>query len=109
MNQKNHEIHLEEDISIHIFTASAALVGVCLTVIGIINVNLSLRGVKTLADDFLALDALIFLASCLLSYYALRTRRIRRMHRVERFADSLFMIGLVLMVVVCVIIVYEII
>lgn len=101
-------INLEEDVSIHIFTASAAMVGVCLTVIGLLRVVLTIRGGVTLADDILALDAFLFLASCILSYFALRTRSSRRMHRLERWADTIFITGLVLMVSVCAIIVYEI-
>ena len=98
---------LEEDISIHIFTASAALVGVCLTVIGLIRVVVATINVDTIADNLLAVDALLFLASCLLSYWALRTRSIRRMYRVERVADALFIAGLLMMTGVCSIIAYE--
>lgn len=109
MSPKDPEVFLEEDVCIHIFTASAAMVGVCLTVIGLIRVVSTAHGSQTLADDFLAADALLFLASCLLSYFSLRTRRARRMYRVERVADGIFILGLVLMVFVCAIIVYEII
>jgi hypothetical protein len=109
MTQTNRDVHLEEDVSIHIFTASAAMVGVCLTVIGLLRVVLSIRGVGTFADELLALDAFIFLVSCLLSYFALRTRSARRMYRVERIADGLFITGLVLMVLACGLIVYEVI
>jgi hypothetical protein len=108
MPQKDSDVLLEEDVCIHIFTASAAMVGVCLTVIGLIRVVLTIHGGQTLADDLLAVDSLLFLASCLLSYFSLRTRRIRRMYHVERVADGIFIIGLVLMVFVCAIIVYEI-
>lgn len=83
------------------------MVGVCLTVIGLLRVGLSIRGGVTFADDLVALDSLFFLLSCLLAYFALRTRNIRRMHRVERLADTLFILGLILMVFVCGFIVYE--
>ena len=46
--------HLEQDICIHIFTVSSAMVGVCLTVIGLIRVVITLGTADTLADDFLA-------------------------------------------------------
>lgn len=108
MTQANRDIKLEEDVSLHIFTASAAMVGVCLTVIGLLRVVLTIRGGATFADDLLALDAFLFLVSCLLAYFALRTRGSHRMHRLERLADSLFITGLVLMVFVCGLIVYEI-
>jgi hypothetical protein len=98
--------HLEEDISIHIFTVSASLVGVCLTVIGIVRIVIGVKNINTIADDLLAVDAFIFLCSCLLSYWALRTRSKKRMHQVEHLADALFILGLVLMVTVCGLIVY---
>jgi hypothetical protein len=99
---------LEEDICIHIFTVSAAMVGVCLTVIGIIRIVITIRNADTIADDLLAVDAVLFLVSCLASYFALRTRSVRRMHRVERFADLVFIIALVIMVVVCALFTYAI-
>jgi hypothetical protein len=100
--------HLEEDICIHIFTVSSAMVGVCLTVIGLIRVVITLGKHDLLADDLLAADALLFLIACLLSYWALRTRSIRRMHRVERFADGIFILAMTLMTVVCGVITYAV-
>lgn len=92
---------LEADLCIHIFTASAALVGVCLTVIGLLRVVIVTTKVGTVADDLLAADATLFMISCVLSYYALRVRSMRRMHRVERIADVVFLLGLLLMTGVC--------
>jgi amino acid transporter len=102
------ENHLEEDISIHIFTVSSAMVGVCLTVIGLIRVVITFGKADTIADDLLAVDAFFFLVSCLLSYSALRTRSKRRMHRRERIADSIFVLAMILMVVICGFITYAI-
>src|SRR5260370_29395659 len=99
--QRNPNNHLEQDICIHIFTVSSAMVGVCLTVIGLIRVVISLGTADTLADDLLAADALLFLISCLLSYWALRSRGLRRMHRLERIADAIFIIAMIAMTVVC--------
>ena len=100
---------LEEDICIHIFSVSAAMVGVCLTVIGIIRLVIATGAVATLADDLLALDALLFLGSCLLAYAAMRTRGAKRMYRVERVADYLFISALLLMAVCCAVIAYALI
>lgn len=92
---------LEADLCIHIFTTSAALVGVCLTVIGLIRVVTATTKVGTIADDLLAADATLFMVSCVLSYWALRVRNVRRMHRIERAADAIFLLGLLLMTTVC--------
>src|SRR4029450_9662158 len=100
--------HLEHDICIHIFTVSSAMVGVCLTVIGLIRVVITLGRADTLADDLLAGDALFFLISCLLSYWALRSRSLRRMHRLEKVADAIFIIAMIGMVIICALITYNI-
>ena len=84
------------------------MVGVCLTVIGLIRVVITLGKNDTIADDLLAADALMFLAACLLSYWALRTRNTRRMHRVERVADAIFVAAMILMAVIGGVITYAI-
>jgi len=104
-NQNN---YLEQDIYIHIFTVSSAMVGVCLTVIRLIRVVVTLGKADTLADDCLAVDALLFLTSCLLSYWALRSRGLRRMHRLERIADGIFIFAMIGMVAICALITYSI-
>jgi hypothetical protein len=106
--QRDPNTHLEHDICIHIFTVSSAMVGVCLTVIGLIRVVITLGRADTLADDLLAGDALLFLISCLLSYWALRSRGLRRMHRLEKIADVIFIVALIGMVIICAVITYTI-
>jgi uncharacterized membrane protein YqjE len=99
---------LEKDICIHIFTVSSAMVGVCLTVIGLVRVVITFGKADTLADDLLAGDALLFLVSCLVSYGALRSRGARRMHRLERVADVVFILAMLVMVGVCAFLTYAV-
>jgi hypothetical protein len=99
---------LEEDICIHIFTVSSAMVGVCLTVIGLVRVVITLGKADTLADDLLAVDALLFLVSCFLSYGALRSRGAKRMHKLERIADAVFILAMIVMVTICAFLTYAI-
>ena len=108
MKERDARSPLEHDICIHIFTVSSAMVGVCLTVIGLIRVVITLGRADTIADDLLAADSLLFLLASLLSYSALRTRSRGRMHRVERIADALFIAAMVLMVAICGFITYSI-
>lgn len=84
------------------------MVGVCLTVIGLVRVVISIRSIDTIADDFLAVDAIIFLVACLLSYWALRRRSATRMYRLERLADIIFLLGLLVMAALCGYITYAI-
>ena len=100
--------NLEADLTVHILTVSAAMVGVCLTVIGLLRIVITVRKADTFADDILAFNALLFLASCLSSYCALRKRGTRRMHRLERIADVLFMAAMLVMAFACLFITYAI-
>jgi hypothetical protein len=100
------ETALEEDISIHIFTASATMVGVCLTVIGLFKLILQLKSISTWADDLLSIDAMLFLSACGLAYWALRTRSIKRRHLTEKIADVIFLVALTLMTTICALITY---
>ena len=102
------KLALDEGICKQIFSVSAAMVGVCLTVIGLVRVIISVQQVDNFADDLLSVDALLFLCSCLCAYWALRMRNFRRMHRLERIADSVFICGLILMVAVCGVITFTI-
>jgi len=107
-SNRHEEKRFEESICIHIFTVSSAMVGVCLTVIGLARVVITLGKADTLADDLLAGDALLFLISCFLSYAALRSRGIRRMHRIERASDAVFIVAMVVMVAICAFLTYAV-
>lgn len=99
-NQNNNQI------GIHIFSVSAGLVGVCLTVIGIFRAVGELKNFSTFGDNILAADAIIFLGSCVFSYSSLRSANDRNKAALERIADIFFIIGLSLMSIVCLIIAY---
>lgn len=85
-------------LSAHIFSVSAGLVGVCLTVIGLFRVVIRSQEVHSVADNLLALDALLFLIACVLAYLALRAEAARPGRRLERMADVVFLLGLAVMV-----------
>lgn len=97
----------ETDLTLHIFTVSATLVGVCLTVIGIFIMSKRLSHIRSLGEDLLAFDALFFLTACILSYLSLRLRRKQRQHLIERLAEEVFLAGLVFMGFICFFIIYE--
>jgi hypothetical protein len=66
------------DTCVHIYTISAAMIGVCLTGVGLLRVVISLKTTDTWADDLLCLDAVIFLFATISAYWALRSRGARR-------------------------------
>lgn len=87
--------NLDEDICVHIFSVSATLIGVCLTVIGIIRVVLTLRREDLIADDLVALNTMFYLGAALCAYWSLRTHRTQRGWKMMRLADVLFLVALV--------------
>ncbi|MET3654358.1 hypothetical protein [Dyella japonica] len=90
---------LDDDICVHIFTSSSVMVGVCLTVVGILRVVVTLRSEDVLGDDLLTINTMVYLISAFLSYWALRTRSIKRNHRLEYAADGFFLLGMVFTVI----------
>lgn len=107
MSQETFIEKQEESIAIHIFSVSAAMVGVCLTVIGILNIITTFKKNITITDEITAVAAVIFLASCIISYSAIKTKERKRRLLLERLCDGLFLTGLALMVIICVFIVYK--
>ena len=93
----------------YIFSVSAGMVGVCITVIGLFRIVSRSAQVDSVADNLLSINALVFLASCFLAYLGLRARATRNRKRFERAADYLFLAGLTMMSVVGVLIAYEVI
>ena len=91
-------INRETELSVHILGVSAALVGVCLTVIGLLQVVQRLRNLNTPTDDLLAGDAVLFLVACLFAYSSLRSPSFgRQRRRLERAADGCFLCALAIM------------
>jgi hypothetical protein len=96
------------DTCVHIYTISAAMIGVCVTGVGLIRVVITLKKTNTLADDLLCLDAVLFLFATISAYWALRVRAVRRLERLEFIADVAFIAGMGLMTGICLFITYAI-
>ena len=93
-----------ESLSNHILPVSATMVGVCMTVVSVIQL-IPTNAVAPWADRLLAVDSLFFLASTVLSYWSLRHPAVGRV--AERYADRLFRFALGVMVVVRFVIAFE--
>ena len=99
---------IDHEIVSHIFVISAAMVGVCLTAIGLVKIVTKRHGIETIADDLLAFNACLFVTCCFAAFWSFRTRHKRRRGSLETFVERAFLAGLALMVVICAIIVYSI-
>ena len=99
-------VALDERTCRMICPIASAMVGVCLTGIGLLHVTITLRARQTVADDLLSVDALLFLIATLSSYFALRVQGTARLHWLERVADATFIIAMLLLTAACFIITY---
>ena len=81
-------------LSTHILPTSATMVGVCVTVIGIVKLfHAGALGIYV--DKLLALDSALFVASAVLSFVSLRKQP--GAGRMETLAEEIFLLGLMLM------------
>jgi hypothetical protein len=84
-----------------VFSVSAGMVGVCLTSIGLVKMVSNAKGVETLCDDLIAIDAMIFGIAALLGYRGLQRFVHHQSPLSSRLMDWIFLSGLTLIVVIC--------
>jgi hypothetical protein len=92
----------DERIYAHLLTllsVSAAMVGVCMTAIGLVSVIEALNKVEHVVDDMLAIGTLIFSFVTLLSFLGIRTRIRRAWPMYMLVLDVMFCFGIAAMVI----------
>lgn len=92
-------------LSAHILPTSATMIGVCMTVLSIGHLR-ETGPSRMVIDKMLAADALVFLASAVLSFMSIRSRKDGARH--ERRAELLFIIGLAVLAVGAVVLAFAI-
>ena len=93
----------DRDIYLHVSEISVAMLGVCLTGVSILNVDQDNSKGNSSIDDLLAIDSFVFLTAYLLSYWVVRvmTKGNRNVRRIGNVASAIFLIGMILMAIVC--------
>ena len=100
---------IEASILVDVFSVSAAMVGVCLTVIQLIQMNVA-RKPNTIVDEILAFDSIFFMIACVASFLALKSKRHSRFkRRMEKIGDGCFLLAISTMVVAITLVVYTLI
>lgn len=95
----------QSGLATHILPSSATMIGVCMTVLSI--GHLGPRGdLHVVIDKLLAVDALVFLASALMSFTSMRARRSGT--RFEARAEAVFIVGLAVLALVAVVLAFEV-
>jgi cation transport ATPase len=91
----------DEALQTHLLTllsVSAAMVGVCLTAIGLVGILNTLNKMQVIVDELLAVGALLFMVVCMLSFLGVRTDLRRSWRGLSLSIDVLFCLGLVVLV-----------
>ncbi len=82
------------------------MVGVCLTAIGILRLVAAQTKARTIGDDLLAIDAVVFVLCTTLAFWSFKTKHTITRHRLRLIVDTLFLVGLAAMASICAIIAY---
>lgn len=94
-------------LSHHILPSAATMVGICPTLIGVVKLT-EANGVTRRADEIIGLLTVVFVASALTSYAAIRSGMNRdRSQLLERAADLFFVVGLLGLALVSLLFAYE--
>ena len=93
------------DLSHHILPNSATMVGVCIMVISIVK-GMPNDAVNYFIDKALAIDCVLFMTSALLSFLSIRLDKTTQ--GLERWAEIIFIFGLVSMTIIAVVFSFEI-
>lgn len=96
----------QENRSPHILNTSANLLGFCFIVLT--SVKISNLKESSFIDEGAALAIVIFMSSCLLSFIAMRNKTNRSL-KMERWADLLFLSGLIVLFITTMLIAFNII
>ena len=88
---------LREEL-LHLLSLSGTLAGLCITGVALFHTLGRSSLSKTLADDTLAISALLFLVCTYTIFFALRTKRNSLALVLEKIADTLFLLALTGMV-----------
>ena len=98
-----------ERLANHILPNSAAMIGVCVTAVGLVKVAEAHIGPSNV-DIYCSLAGTIFLLSALCAYLALRFQSLAPASSLlERIADGCFMLGLISLTGITLLFAYEVI
>jgi hypothetical protein len=92
-----------------LLSVSAAMVGVCLTAVGLVSVIEALKHWEGWVDDLLSVGSLLFSVVTLLSFLGIRTNIRRRWRPFMLVLDILFCLGILAMVVASFLLTYVVI
>jgi hypothetical protein len=95
----------EHDLYTYISDHSVRIIGVCLTLLGLFKTVEGLKGISSIGDELLALDAIAFLTAGTLAFRAMRLTPTKKL---ERAAHVTFLGAAGLLALICALILVEV-
>ncbi|MCC7325215.1 MAG: hypothetical protein IT521_00230 [Burkholderiales bacterium] len=104
--QLSHEVSRNRDVMLRLLSVTASLAGLCIAALGFMEFGSPEAAYRTLADEVIAFDAMLFVGCVYLILWALRTHSLRRARMLGRVIDGVFLIALTTMLLAATYIVY---
>jgi hypothetical protein len=108
MNSQHSASKWQRDELLHLLSLSGTLAGLCITGVTLFHTLGGASLPETIADNTLAISALLFLVCTYMIFFTLRTKRHRVALLLERIADVTFLLALTGMVAAGFIMVYTV-
>ena len=100
------DVARDRDVLLRLLSVTASLAGLCMAALGLMEYGTPEATYRTLADEVIALAALLFVCCVYLILWALRTRSPRRAWSLGRIVDWIFLVALTTMLVAAAYIVF---
>ena len=97
-----------ERILERLLTAATSMTGICVGLLGAVNAFARSQNTETLADDVLAMNALMFLICCYLVVWGLRTSSRRLTAKLLIVVETLFLGAMTVLVLIGFFVVYSV-
>lgn len=97
-----------ERILERLLSAATSMTGICVGLLGAVNAFSRSQNIETVADDVLALNALLFLVCCYLTVWGLRAESRHVTARLLRMVEYLFLGSMSLLVLIGFFVVYSV-
>lgn len=107
MNERAHRRTWQREELLWLLSLSGTMAGLCITGVTLFATGRT-SAAGTIADDLLAMAAVVFLVCAYAFFFALRSPSERRALRLETLGDTLLAIGLTMMVLTGVVMAYTV-
>jgi len=101
-----HEVSRNREVLLRLLSVTASLAGLCIAALGFMEYGSPEAAYRTIADEVIAFDAMLFVCCVYLILWALRTRSLRQARRLGRVVDGVFLMALTTMLMAATYIVY---